>query len=101
MPIRNGSRRIKKLQALSADDRVDLWALDEVHFQQHGSRCRMWVPPEKFQFPRAMDKFDGANFLEFPEVLYPAGLTSRRRVIVITDNSKYHHAAAGRTCAEF
>ena len=25
---------------------VDLWALDEVHFQQHGSRCRMWVPPE-------------------------------------------------------
>jgi len=25
---------------------VDLWALDEVHFQQYGSRCRMWVPPE-------------------------------------------------------
>jgi hypothetical protein len=25
---------------------VDLWALDEVHFQQRGSRCRMWVPPE-------------------------------------------------------
>jgi hypothetical protein len=20
--------------------------MDEVHFQQHGSRCRMWVPPE-------------------------------------------------------
>ena len=28
------------------DDAVDLWALDEVHFQQQGSRCRMWVPPE-------------------------------------------------------
>src|SRR3982751_4929070 len=28
------------------DDSVDLWALDEVHFQQQGSRCRMWVPPE-------------------------------------------------------
>ena len=28
------------------DPLVDLWALDEVHFQQHGSRCRMWVPPE-------------------------------------------------------
>jgi hypothetical protein len=28
------------------DDRVDLWATDEVHFQQHGSRCRMWIPPE-------------------------------------------------------
>ena len=28
------------------DAAVDLWATDEVHFQQHGSRCRMWVPPE-------------------------------------------------------
>ena len=28
------------------NDEVDLWATDEVHFQQHGSRCRMWVPPE-------------------------------------------------------
>src|SRR5882757_796040 len=29
-----------------SDDTVDLWALDEVHFQQQGSRCRMWIPPE-------------------------------------------------------
>ena len=28
------------------DETVDLWALDEVHFQQQGSRCRMWIPPE-------------------------------------------------------
>ena len=28
------------------DERIDLWALDEVHFQQQGSRCRMWVAPE-------------------------------------------------------
>ena len=28
------------------DRSVDLWALDEAHFQQQGSRCRMWVPPE-------------------------------------------------------
>src|SRR6202047_4220115 len=28
------------------DPAVDLWATDEVHFQQHGSRCRMWIPPE-------------------------------------------------------
>lgn len=26
---------------------MDLWFLDEVHFQQYGSRCRMWVPPEQ------------------------------------------------------
>src|SRR5580693_5546470 len=36
----------KKLQALTEDPSVDLWAMDEVDFQQHGSRCRMWVPPE-------------------------------------------------------
>lgn len=24
---------------------MDLWALDEVRFE-HGSACRMWVPPE-------------------------------------------------------
>ena len=28
------------------DETVDLWATDEVHFQQHGSRCQMWIPPE-------------------------------------------------------
>src|SRR5436190_321979 len=37
---------MKKLRALAQDQSVDLWALDEVHFQQHGSRCRMWVPVE-------------------------------------------------------
>ena len=25
---------------------VDLWAGDEFHFQQFGSRCRMWIAPE-------------------------------------------------------
>jgi hypothetical protein len=29
-----------------ADPAADLWAAGEVHFQQHGSRCRMWIPPE-------------------------------------------------------
>ena len=28
------------------DDEHDIWALDEVHFQQYGSCCRMWIPPE-------------------------------------------------------
>jgi hypothetical protein len=36
----------KELQALMVDEAVDLWATDEVHFQQHGSRCQMWIPPE-------------------------------------------------------
>ena len=39
-------KRHKKLQRYRKDEAVDLWALDEVHFQQQGSRCRMWIPPE-------------------------------------------------------
>src|SRR5207244_11910834 len=35
----------KKLQGRMGDNEVDLCATDEVHFQQHGSRCRMWVTP--------------------------------------------------------
>jgi hypothetical protein len=27
-------------------DNLDIWFEDECHFQQHGSRCTMWVPPE-------------------------------------------------------
>jgi hypothetical protein len=68
-----------------ADPTVDLRAIDEAHFQQHGFRCRMWVPPEtrdpvlrhhptrhsvayfgavrlgdrRFQFHRETDKFSG------------------------------------------
>jgi hypothetical protein len=30
-----------------ADPKIDLWSTDEVHFQQYGSRCLMWVPPEE------------------------------------------------------
>ena len=30
-----------------ADPNIDLWTTDEVHFQQHGSRCRMWIAPEE------------------------------------------------------
>lgn len=72
-----------------ADPAVDLWASDEVHFQQHGSRCRMWIPPEtkdpvllhaptrrsvgyfgavrlrdgRFYYCREADTFNGLTFL--------------------------------------
>jgi hypothetical protein len=36
----------KKLREMSRDPSVDLWATDEVHFQQYGSSCRMWIPPD-------------------------------------------------------
>ncbi len=78
-----------------ADKTVDLWATDEVHFQQHGSRCQMWIPPEtkdpvllhaptrhsvgyfaavrlrdgRFQYCREADKFNGATFFTFMKAL--------------------------------
>lgn len=101
-----------------ADQTVDLWATDEVHFQQHGSRCRMWVPPEtkdpvllhaptrqsvgyfaavrlrdgRFQYCRETEKFNGQTFFAFLKNLRRTSIRTGRRVVVITDNAKYHHA---------
>lgn len=36
---------IKKLAEYSADE-YDIWFVDEVIFQQQGSKCCMWIPPE-------------------------------------------------------
>lgn len=100
------------------DETVDLWATDEVHFQQHGSRCQMWIPPEtkdpvllhaptrrsvgyfgavrlrdgRFQFCREADKFNGATFFAFMKSLRRTSIRTARRVVVITDNARYHHA---------
>lgn len=38
---------IKKLNELMNDPDVEIWAMDEVMFQQHGSVCKMWVAPEE------------------------------------------------------
>ena len=101
-----------------ADDSVDLWAIDEVHFQQHGSRCVMWVPPEvkdpillhhptrksvgyfgavrlrdgKFVASREQGKFNGETFLVFIKHLVRVSKVSGRRVVVVVDNATYHHA---------
>jgi transposase len=108
------------------DGSVDLWATDEVHFQQHGSRCRMWIPPEikdpvllhaptrrsvgyfgavrlrdgKFLFSREIGKFNGLSFFEFMKGLRRTSIRTGRRVVVITDNAKYHHARLHRTWRE-
>ncbi len=100
------------------DAGVDLWATDEVHFQQHGSRCRMWIPPEikdpillhaptrksvgyfgavrlrdgRFVFRLETEKFNGPSFFHFLRQLRRASLGSGRRVVVITDNARYHHS---------
>ncbi len=100
------------------DPAIDLWALDEVHFQQHGSRCRMWVPPEvkdpvlyhhptrrsvgyfgavrlrdgRFYYRQESDRFNGETFLEFMVNLRSVSRAKGRRVVVISDNAKYHRA---------
>jgi transposase len=97
---------------------VDLWALDEVHFQQHGSRCRMWIPPEikdpvvhhhptrrsvgyfgavrlrdgSFFCRRESGRFNGETFGGFLKLLCAASTADGRRVVVISANAKYHHA---------
>src|SRR5579863_1178024 len=97
---------------------VDLWAIDEVHFQQHGSRCRMWVPPETkdpvlYHHPtrcsvgyfgavrlrdglffrrRETDRFNGQTFWQFLKDLNETSRVEGRRVVIISDNAKYHHA---------
>ncbi len=92
--------------------------MDEVHFQQYGSRYRMWVPPEvkepillhhptregvgyfgavrlrdgKFVYQREDEVFDRYTFWSFLKQLRKKSCHSRRRVIVLLDNAKYHHA---------
>jgi transposase len=108
------------------DPAVDLWATDEVHFQQHGSRCRMWIPPEikdpvllhaptrksvgyfgavrlrdgRFAFRREPERFNGATFASFLSALRRSSIRSGRRVVVITDNAKYHHARLHKSWRE-
>src|SRR5262252_9439194 len=100
------------------DAGVDLWALDEVHFQQHGSRCRMWVPPEikdpilyhhptrrsagyfgavrlrdgQFLYRREMGRFNGESFWGFLKFVREASASDGRRVVMISDNAQYHRS---------
>ena len=97
---------------------TDLWAIDEVHFQQYGSRCHMWIPPEekdpvvlhaptrksvgyfgavrlrdgKFIYRRESDKFNGETFWSFMKRLRSSSCRAGRRVVLISDNARYHHA---------
>lgn len=100
------------------DPTVEVWALDEVHFQQHGSRCRMWIPPEvrdpvslhhptrkqvgyfgavrlsdgRFHYQREAGRFNAQTCWAFLKSLRRACKNSKKRVIVISDNAKFHHA---------
>lgn len=122
MRILRNKPRIKKLHALAANPTVDLWALDEVHFCQHGSRCRMWIPPEikdpillhhptrksigyfgavrlsdgKFVFSRENNKFNAQTFWNFLQKLKKQSRKNGKRIEVIIDNARFHHAKMHR-----
>ncbi|BAS28130.1 transposase [Limnochorda pilosa] len=87
--------------------------MDEVHFQQYGSRCRMWIPPEdrdpvvlhsptrrsvgcfgavrlrdgKFLYRREVERFNALSFWAFLKELCRVARRTRRRVVVILDNA--------------
>lgn len=93
--------------------------MDEVHFQQHGSRCRMWVPPEtkdpillchptrksvgfygavrlrdgKFVFRREENSFNAETCYCFLKYLRRITAPCKRKVVIIIDNARYHHAS--------
>lgn len=118
MQTRKSRRHIKKLHDLAQDARFDLWALDEVRFEQHGSACRMGVPPEvtdpvlphhptrkgigylgavrirdgKFIDHREEDRFNGETFFSFLKQIRRASCHSGRHVVLILDDVRYHHA---------
>ena len=115
--IRKNRRHIKKLfEYIQAG--FDIWSFDEVLFQQQGTRCRMWIPPEvknpivlqqpgrksvgyfgavrlrdgKFVYTREMDSFNAITTWDFLKKLYDEAIVPRKQVVVIIDNAKYHHA---------
>ena len=106
---------LKKLSEDLKRGDTDIWSLDECHFYQHGSRLAMWIPredkdPTVLQYPTRKgisvfgavnirtgkfvgmmsNKFNARTFRKFLTVLVKRG--KGRRMQIILDNAKYHHA---------
>lgn len=118
MPILLRNRHIKKLEEMLKRDDVDLWAMDEVHFQQYGSRTRMWIPPEtqdpillhhptrksvgyfgavrlrdgRLVVSQQRESFNAVTCWAFLELLAAKSRQPGQQVVVITDNARFHHA---------
>ena len=99
---------------------LDPWSLDECHFQQHGSRYIMWVPPEVkepilWHAPThktigvfgALRLKDGRlvtqQWEQFNAETFEMFLTHllrhrhpKKKMVVVLDNSQYHHARSLR-----
>lgn len=103
---------------MARNPKIDLWFEDECHFQQHGSRCAMWIPPENIDpivlhaptrksigvfgavnntngclVTSLEGKFTAMTFLVFLKIL----LRHQRKdclMVVVVDNARWHHAKA-------
>jgi transposase len=99
----------------------EIWSIDECHFQQHGSRCAMWIPPEEkdpvvLHAPtrKSISLFGAVNLssgklIHFVSPIFNAEtfavflrMLSKRggklkKIIVILDNARYHHAVLLRS----
>src|SRR3989337_2349438 len=119
-PIRPHKWPLKKLHRLAAHSKVELWSIHECRFQQHGTRCRMWVPLEEkdpvlLHAPTRKSvacfgavnvhtgrlvtafepKFNADSFERFLKKLLKHR-SRNKRMVVIVDNARYHHACALR-----
>jgi transposase len=103
---------------MAKDKNIDLWFEDECHFQQHGSRCAMWIPPEDvdpivYHAPTrkqkavfgavcsgdgrlatmAAERFNAQTFRQFLGVLLRRHRPGHKMVVIL-DNARWHHACA-------
>lgn len=101
---------------MAARNDIDLWCEDECHFQQHGSRCAMWIPPEEkdpvvLHAPTRKqtavfgavcvtdgrlatmkaETFNAESFQAFLEGLLRRRKNGRKMAVVL-DNARWHHA---------
>ena len=100
------------------DDQIDLWFMDECHFQQHGTRLAAWFPQEekdpvtkhapvrnKVGIVGAVRASDGTLVTceqdKFNAQTIEAFLTRLveyrdrdKTMVVILDNARFHHAKA-------
>ena len=106
----------KKLIEKYATGKYEIWSTDECHFHQHGTRFRMWLPkdikdPTVIQEPNRLKVsifgsvnvdtgrlvycmnsiFNAETFLEHLKKILQ-GRSKRRKILLIVDNARYHHA---------
>ena len=107
---------IKKLHCLAKRQDLELWFEDECHFQQHGSRCVMWIPQEDTDpivlhaptrksigiygavcisdgrlVTTKENKFNALTFQSFLKHLVKHH-NDNKKMVVILDNARWHHA---------